>query len=280
MKSYAKINLTLEIIKKRSDGFHELKSIMQLLSLYDEIDFSFNQSDKISIISDSPMLPLDERNICFKACTKFFEITGLKTGIEIKIQKNIPMQGGLGGGSSNAALTLKILNEYFNFPLNSTELNNLAKSIGADVPFFLSEEKTALLEGIGEIITPLKSFESFPLILFFPKQGVSTKEAYQDLELNELKLNGENTSILKQALEMGLFKENIKYLHNDFEQSVYKKYPEFLELKEKIENEDSLKVLMSGSGSTIFAFFENAEKRDNAFKNLENECRSIKAETL
>lgn len=205
MNSFAKINLTLEIIKKRADGYHELKSIMQLISLHDEMDFSFNDSDNIKIISDFPNLPLDEKNICHKACTKFFAKTGLKTGIEIKILKNIPMQAGLGGGSTNAALTLKVLNEHFNYPLEHNELTELGKSIGADIPFFLSGDKTALMEGIGEIITTLKRPESLPLILFFPKQGVSTKEAYLNLNLDELNCSGQKNLDGETSSGNGIF---------------------------------------------------------------------------
>jgi len=281
VNSYAKINLTLEILKKRDDGYHNLRSIMQLIDLHDILDISLNEnSNEVKVQSSNSDVPLDCFNTCLKAANLFLAKTGIKSGINIYIEKYIPLGGGLGGGSSNAAKTLETLNSFFDKPLSDDELIEIAKSIGADVPFFLDDIKTALCENIGDQIIEITTAPPSPIILFFPDINSNTVEAYNSLDLSELKLTGEKTTFVKQAIEMDFFYDSLQYLCNDFEKSIFRKYPVLAEIKEMIKTESPSQVLMSGSGSTVFAIFKNSESRDKTYDNLRNKLKCVKSEFM
>jgi len=280
IKSYAKINLSLEIIKKREDSYHEIKSIMQKIDLHDSIEIeTLNNTSNIILTCNNPLIPTDDKNLAIKAAKAFFANSGIKSGLKIHLEKNIPTGGGLGGGSSNAAIILKALNEINNKVFDNKALNILASQIGADVAFFLEEHPTKLASGIGEKLETIKSPDSLPILLILPNIESNTNKAYQSLRLEELKSTGEKTTLLKQSLEMGFFKEGLRYMHNDFEKFVFEYIPILKEIKNILINSNSLNTLMSGSGSSIFSIFENDDILEKELTEIKKQIALINSNT-
>ncbi|MBU2099994.1 4-(cytidine 5'-diphospho)-2-C-methyl-D-erythritol kinase, partial [Candidatus Micrarchaeota archaeon] len=259
INSPAKVNLTLDIIKKREDGYHELEMVMQELELKDEIVLEEIEKNEIRIRCILPEVPINEKNLCWKAAEIIKEKKDIKKGILIRIKKKIPVAGGLGGGSSNAAATIKGLNELWELNLEEKEMQEIAEQIGMDVAFFLYGG-TAFAEGRGEKIKKIKSFPKTKMIVCNPGIPVSTKTAYSNIDYEK---SGKVLASrkLKQAIEQGKeTKELIQLIHNDFEFSVFRDFPKIEKLKEEMQ-ENSLNVLMSGSGSTVFCFPKENEAK-------------------
>lgn len=235
----AKINLSLEILGKRPDGFHELRSFFLPISLADEL--TFTTATAFSFTCSEPRIPLDEGNLVVRAAKLFGD--GTLPNLAIHLKKNIPHSAGLGGGSSDAATTLLALNELSAFPKSLAELGKIAASLGSDIPFFL-HRSAAWCEGRGEIIRPITTPNDFHILLFKPSFGVSTPWAYQNLA-SSLALPG--IPMEKQTTPFGTF-------FNDLERPVFQKYL-ILALVKKflLEHPETLGALMSGSGSTMFA---------------------------
>lgn len=272
LKTPAKINLTLEVLRKLPDGFHELRSVMaKVFGLYDEISITFEpEKDHIIVKSSNNGMPLDEKNICFKMTKKFFEETGNSAGVRIDIGKNIPIGAGLGGGSSDGAATLKILNRYFGQPLSKKKLIKMASEIGKDIPFFFSEKNSALIEGSGERISKIFDAPKLNLLLVNPKIHISTKYAFADLSpiLRKIKrIPGISAGMMK-ALKKRDADLASKYLYNDFEIVMEKKYPVIKEIKNDLLAFGASGALMSGSGSTVFGIFKNRKESVAAKKKM------------
>ncbi len=247
VKTPAKINLTLEILNKRDDGFHNLQSIMQAVSLYDYLTVETEQSNenKIELGGNSTEIPYDEKNIVYKAAKKFIEKAEIKNSkIKIYIEKHIPVAAGLAGGSTNAAGTFFALNKLFNQPLNNTEIEELCASLGSDLNFCL-HGGCSLCTSRGEITEKIPCFEQ-PVSLIKPKKlGISAKEAYSLFSSMPDKSNPDNTSKLRLLIEKGKFDKTL--LYNSFEKALFPKYEELSYLKSVLKGS-----LMSGSGSTFF----------------------------
>ncbi len=272
LKAPAKINLTLEVIKKLPSGFHEIRTVMtKLPDLYDEIFVAFDSKKSgISIRSNSRKIPSDEKNICHKVAKSFLKKIKKNVGLEIRIKKNIPVGAGLGGGSSDGAAVLKILNKHFKFPLSQKQLVNLASKIGKDIPFFFSEKNSALIEGTGEKIS--QTFEVPPLniLLINPQIHIATPLAYAKLSplLRKIKRKTKISESMIAAANNGNSKKIAKYLHNDFEIIMKKEYPIIKRLKEEFLALGADGSLMSGSGSTVFGIFESKKALSEARKKL------------
>lgn len=257
VKAPAKINYTLEIFDKRPDGYHNLKSIMQTVNLFDYLTISVSLSHENSIILDSqsPDLPLDSSNTVYRATERFLnkaKLFGLN--IHIDIEKNIPSQAGLGGGSSDAAAVLLGLNKLFLEPLSEGEINEICASIGSDVNFCM-KGGTALCTSRGEIIEPI-GFVEQDISLIKPKNfGVSTKDAYSLFASQTDKTVPNNTEKLCELMNKGQFDE--KLLFNSFEKVLFKNYPELSEVKELLPES-----LMTGSGAAFFVLREKIEDMD------------------
>lgn len=264
MKYYApaKINLSLDIIKKRSDGYHELKMIMQTVSLYDELYIEKN--DKILISSNKNHIPLDNRNLAWRAAELFLNYTNINKGCKIHLIKNIPDGAGLGGGSSDAATVLTALNEIYNTHLTEVELLNIAAKIGADVPFFIIKG-TCLAEGIGELLTKIKNKTNPFVLIYKPAFSISTKWAYENLKLNNKPQY--NVDKIVKSLE----NTNYKFddIFNYLEDVSTSKYPEILSIKNKMKKLGATGSLMSGSGSSVFGIFNNENKVKKALEHFE-----------
>ena len=262
----AKINLTLEIVNKRDDGFHNIKSIMQTISLYDYLTIKAEESHKTEIILDgnSHEIPYNEKNLVYKACRTFLEKTDINACIDIYIDKHIPISAGLAGGSTDAAGTLAGLNELFSCPLNREELHELAASLGSDLNVCL-EGGCILAEGRGEIITKLNSNLNYPVTLIKPKNlGISAKEAYMKYSALKNKPQYNMTEKMLNAIKTN--SDITGFLYNDLETAVFNDYSELQNIKAKIPE-----AIMSGSGSTYFVLKDNIDSvLDNTYQVFSN----------
>ena len=250
VKTPAKINLTLEITGKRPDGFHELKSIMQMIDLYDYLTFDIQKSEnfEINLSGSNPNIPYDDRNIVYKAIKLFMDKTNFAPHMfNIYIDKNIPSEAGLAGGSSNAAGTFLVLNEYFDNPLNKKELHELCAKLGSDLNVCL-EGGCTLAKGRGEIVEPI-TFREYPVALIKPPVGISAKEGYQKYAQME---NKQQNNFTEKMIECLSENKDIKpFLYNDLEKAVFPYYEDLQKIKSK-----NPKSIMSGSGSTYFVLNE------------------------
>lgn len=256
MESYGKINLGLDVLYKREDGYHEISTIMQQIALKDTLIIEENK-DHIIIESNSNNIPLDSRNLMYKAWEKLREKSKIKDGIKISIDKQIPIAAGLAGGSSNAAAVLKALNILWELELSQEELRNIGLEIGADVPYCIMGG-TAYAEGIGEKLTKLKSFSGKDVLLVNPGLEVSTEYVYKNLEIKK------SPRINMEKIISNLQRDDIKSLGKDLrnimEEVVIGKYPIIEEIKKEMKNCGALVTLMSGSGPTVFGIFEEKDR--------------------
>lgn len=261
-KAYAKINLSLDILRKRKDGYHELKMIMQTVSLYDEI--YIEKSDTISIECNKDDIPLNNKNLAWKAADAFFNYTSINSGCKIKLIKHIPDGAGLGGGSSDAATVLLALNEIYNTNITNEELINIAVKIGADVPFFILKG-TCLAEGIGEKLTKIENNTDPYILIHKPSFSISTKWAYENLKLD----NKNNYNVDKIVENLKDKNYNFKDIFNYLEDVSVSKYPQINDIKNKMKNYGATAALMSGSGSSVFGIFTDKNAAQTAFESFE-----------
>jgi len=271
IKTPAKVNITLDIKGKRSDGYHDVYMIMQEIPLYDII--TIEKSDTIEIKNNLPYLPCDERNIAYRSAKLFFEHTKIRGGAYIHIEKNIPVGAGLGGGSTNGAGVIMALNEMYNAKLSLKKCMELGAQIGADVPFFMLGG-TCLAEGLGEILTPIAHLPKCFMVLAKPPFSVSTKLVYQSLNLEEINKRP-NTDAVISALEQGDLKTIAKNMVNVLETVTIKKYPKINEYKKIMQRSGALGALMSGSGSTAFALFDDFNKAKNCSDTLKKQTKDV-----
>ena len=252
LRAFAKINLSLEVLGKREDGFHEIESIMQSVSLSDTV--TLDQTGKgIEIVPSDPRIPKDRKNTAYKAAQLFFDRTGTGSGVRIGITKNIPIAAGLAGGSADGAAVLSGLNKLFRAGLSDDDLLALAAEVGSDVPFCLTGG-TCRCRGRGELIDKLKDLEPTWFILVKPDFGVSTKWVYDNFDLVFIK---ENRSAGDHIPTTGI------HLYNDLEKVVVPKYPEVAEIKKKLVHLGCLQSEMSGSGPTVFGMAKDETSARN-----------------
>ncbi len=251
LSSPAKVNLTLRVLGKRDDGFHEISSLMQPLSLADRIIVNISDGDGISISCDNPTVPIDERNLVHIAASLFLEKAELKRQVDIDIIKKIPVGGGMGGGSSNAATLLMGLNELCDRPFDEQGLLELAASIGSDVPFFILESP-AVARGRGELLERV-TLPPLSYLLINPGFEVSAGWAYTNLGLTK---SGKNNNLMYLEKYPVSPKEAAGILYNDLERPVLKAHPDLIRYKCMISEHGALATLMSGSGPTVFGIFD------------------------
>lgn len=269
LKSHAKINLYLKIGKKLKNNYHNLKSVMQLIQLHDNISFEKLDEDDIIVESNNKDLE-NKNNLAYKAALLLKSKYGIKKGIKITIEKNIPLAAGLGGGSSNAANTLVALNKLWKLNLNQKKMINLASEIGSDVPFFILG-KSALVEGFGNKIKPLRKSLSANIVLVNPGIKVSTAWAYKEFDKNKSKKKvKENVKELIKAINKKDVKKISENLYNDFDPIVEKKFKTVREIKNLFKKLDALNSMVSGSGSTVFGLFDSIYTAREAYFKLKD----------
>jgi 4-diphosphocytidyl-2-C-methyl-D-erythritol kinase len=256
--SPAKINLFLIITDKRTDGYHNLVSLMCAVGLYDTVSLEFG-SQNTSIACSHPDVPEDETNLAYKAVQIFQNNYGVYDGVDIVIEKKIPVAAGLGGGSSNAAAVLSGLNIFYGYPFSLENLMTMGLAIGADVPFFLYN-KPAIASGVGEKLEYYHGLQHLKAILIFPGFGVSTPQVYKSLNLRLTKCKKK----LKQVLLNDLKFDPRYHLCNDLERVVTPRYPVISAAKEALLDLGAIGALMSGSGPTVFGLFSDADRANAA----------------
>lgn len=273
IRAPAKINIRLRVVGKRKDGYHLLDTIMVPVSLYDEIDirrlkaFDTERRDKgrrIEVICDHPSVPSGEKNLAYQAARAFLQMQGLDTQLRIRIRKRIPVGAGLGGGSSDAAAILMGLNRLLKPGLSTRRLKKLATRIGADVPFFLARG-SARARGIGERLTVIRQFPRFWVVILYPGFEVSTAWVFGHYRptLTKASVNTSITSSLRSCKKIAAM------MVNDLETVTMRRYPVIRLLKEELARHGAAGVLMSGSGSSVFALFESKRKAQRAFRRLQ-----------
>lgn len=267
LKSRAKINLSLDVMGKRPDGYHEVEMIMQQIDLYDNIWLRERDDQEIKIFTNCEYIPSNPSNIAYKAADKLRKELSISKGINIYIDKRIPVAAGLAGGSSNAAAVLQGLNTLWNLGLSKKELMDIGATIGADVPFCILGG-TALAQGIGEKLTPIDSgIRNTWFVLAKPPISVSTGEVYGQLDLSKI-VNRPNTKELIDAIVEGNLYSVSENMRNVLETITEAKYSAISEIKRKMMEYNALGAMMSGSGPTVFAIYKNYERAKSAYEHL------------
>jgi 4-diphosphocytidyl-2-C-methyl-D-erythritol kinase len=268
--SCCKVNLLLNILGKRPDGYHELETVMHPVGLCDRLEFE-RAGNGIRLTCSDPRLPVNSKNLVFRAAALFFQTTGVAEGIRIHLDKQIPVAAGLGGGSGNAAVTLLALNELFGHPLEPSKLGELAASLGSDIPFFL-QGNPALATGRGEVITPLGFFPAMRgayFVLVHPGFGISTPWAYEQLARFPASMLGiaGRAQRLITLLQTDLAAAGGEF-YNSLEANALRKYPLLELFQESFRENGAVGTLMSGSGSTTFALARSKEAAENLLERL------------
>lgn len=272
VNAYAKINLMLDIVALRTDGYHDLFMVMQSVSLCDRITISENKSKKIAISCNKDGIPLDSKNICWKAAEEFFRYTKKKNrGIHIDIQKKIPHAAGLAGGSADGAAVIKALNQIYKTELSDNELCNIGVKIGADLPFCLTGG-TRLAQGIGDVLNKLKPLKKCYIVLAKPDFDVNTGYAYKQYDTIGKTRTPDKYGMLC-AVQSGCLENICSKMENVFEQFI--EVPKRVDIKEILKNNGALGVCMSGSGPTVFGIFDDKENAENAAEALHGTAKDI-----
>lgn len=262
-KAYGKINIGLDVLRKRSDGYHEVKMIMQTVSLYDRITITRNKnSSDIVLETNLNFLPTNENNIVYKAAKLIKDEFGISDGLSIKLEKHIPVAAGMAGGSTDAATTLELLNTMYSLNLSKDDLMKRAVTLGADVPYCILKG-TALSEGIGEVLTPLKQLMPCYILIVKPPIYVSTKFVYENLRINELKSHPDIDGIV-DAISAGDLETMSQKMGNVLESVTEDNYPVISSIKKLMTQNGAISSLMSGSGPTVFGIYDNEDKINQA----------------
>ena len=269
LSSPAKLNLRLDVLGKRSGGYHDLLMVMERINLADEVELKVVERG-IIVTCDEGTIPEDESNIAYKAAKEILAYSSRNVGVEIHIKKKIPIASGMGGGSSNAAAVLKGLNHLLKLKLPREKLMAIGAKIGADVPFFLFEGP-AIASGIGDQLKKIKKIPKMSFVVVNPDIKVSTEWAYKNLGLN-----GRNRDHDKKLQEVPSIynnkKEVVKILNNDLEKVTIKEFPVIALVKELLMAHGAMAAQMTGSGSSVFGIFPDKAVLDKNFSKIENKA--------
>ncbi len=265
--AYAKINLTLDVIAKRADGYHDLKMIMQTVSLRDNLAVRRGTGEGIKTITNLGYLPDDDRNIAVKAARAFFEATGVNCdGVHIAIEKFIPVAAGLAGGSADGAAVLRALNRLYETNLSLDELCKIGVKVGADVPFCICGG-TMLAEGVGEILTPIATIPECTVVLCKPGYGMSTAKVFGSLNVDKIEKHPDTERVMR-AIEAKDISSVAVNMYNVLEEIVATERHDIKKIEEILLSSGALGAIMSGSGSTTFGIFTDEIAAKNAYKKL------------
>lgn len=268
LKAYGKINLGLDVLRRREDGYHDVRMIMQTVGLYDHLDLTRQTAPGISVETNLYYLPNNENNLVYKAAQLLMEEFHIREGIHIQVRKFIPVSAGMAGGSSDAAAVLFGVNKMFNLGLSMNDLMKRGVKIGADVPYCLMRG-TALSEGIGEILTPLPAIPQCRVLIAKPSVNVSTRSVYENLNVNELKPSMHpDIDCLLDALNRQDIYSLAAGLGNILEIVTIREFPVIQNIKDKMLEYGAIGALMSGSGPTVFGLFTNLKAAELAYEEL------------
>ncbi|MFD2730006.1 4-(cytidine 5'-diphospho)-2-C-methyl-D-erythritol kinase [Enterococcus camelliae] len=271
-KAPAKINLGLDVLYKREDGYHELEMVMASVDLADRLTFERLDENKIIIESNKAFLPLDKRNNVYQAAEKLKRRYNIKEGVKITLDKAIPVSAGLGGGSSDCAATLRGLNRLWSLDLAIEELTQIGIEVGTDVPFCLYGT-TAHILGKGEIVHQLPTMPACWVVLVKPKISVSTRKIFQQVELDQL--HHPDMEALKQAIVMNDYQKMIQAMGNSLESTTIPRYPIVQQIKDRMMKYGADIALMSGSGPTVFALCQKHSRAQRIVNGLKGFCEEV-----
>lgn len=272
MKALAKINLGLDVVRKREDGYHEVRMIMQTISLYDKIFIKKTKNTGIKVSTNLYYLPNNENNLVYKAAKLLIDEFEIKNGVSMKLEKYIPVAAGMAGGSADAAAVLIGMNKLFGLGLSRKQLMDRGVSIGADVPYCIMRG-TALAEGIGERLTKLKPLPKCYILIAKPGISVSTKFVYGNLKADEIEKHPDIDGII-EAINNADILSVAERLGNVLEDVTIREYPVIDELKQFMKDRGALNSLMSGSGPTVFGIFTDKDMADKAYMELKGDLRA------
>lgn len=268
LKAYGKINLGLDVLKKREDGYHQVRMIMQTVGLYDKIDIYLKETPGISVETNLFYLPVNENNLVYKAASLLMEEFHITHGVSLHLKKFIPVSAGMAGGSSDAAAVLFGVNKMFQLGLSREELMERGVKIGADVPYCIMRG-TALSEGIGEVITPLKAMPQCQVLIAKPGISVSTRLVYEHLDAAKLKRQDHpDIDGMMKAIDDQDIYQVAKRLGNVLEAVTIPEYPVIARIKDKMKDLGAVNSLMSGSGPTVFGIFTNPKAAQSAYEEM------------
>jgi 4-diphosphocytidyl-2-C-methyl-D-erythritol kinase len=270
LPAHAKINWTLFVLGRRADNFHELRTVFQTITLHDRLTFTRRDDERLILTCDEPSIPVDERNLVLRAALALREKYQVREGASIHLEKNIPAEAGLGGGSSDAAVALLGLAHLWQIKISREELTGIGARLGADVPFFFTGGR-ALGTGLGTEIKPLGDVSAEHLLLVKPLAKVSTPEAYKALKRPAL-TKPESDIILSISRAEARIPDSLhEALHNDFEPAIYELYPEIARARRLLIEQGARGALLAGSGASVFGIFENSEALGAAREVLKRE---------
>lgn len=266
LRAYAKVNLGLDVVRRREDGYHDVKMIMQTIQIFDQLDMEVREEPGIYLTTNLSFIPTNENNLVYKAAKLLMDRFDVKKGIKIHLEKVIPVAAGMAGGSSDAAATLVGVNQLFDLGLTQEALMELGVKIGADVPYCVMRG-TALAEGIGEILTPLAPMPACYILIGKPEVSVSTPFVYKNLKLNEHTWHPDIDGMV-QALNEGNLYGITERMGNVLETVTIPAFPEIQPIKDHMMEHGAVNAMMSGSGPTVFGIFDDREKAQWAYDKL------------
>lgn len=269
LNAYAKVNLGLDVLRRREDGYHELRMIMQTVDLYDTLTLEKTDEPGISMTCNVEGLPCDERNLVYKSAKLMFDTYRLAGGIRMHLEKRIPMAAGMAGGSTDAAAVFNGINELYELGVSKERLCELGVTIGADVPYCIIGG-TALSEGIGEVLTMLPNVPDCIVLIAKPDFDVSTKYVYENLHANSLTYHPDIDAQVA-AIRAGDLEGVVKVMDNVLETVTEKKYTEITTIKNVMEEHGAMRAMMSGSGPTVFGLYKNVKDAQAAAEAIRNE---------
>ncbi len=268
LKAHAKVNLALDVVRRREDGYHEVRMIMQTIGLHDSLEMKRERKPGIRLQTNLSYLPTDASNLVYRAADLLMKEFRISEGISIRLNKRIPVAAGMAGGSTDAAAALYGMNRLFELGLTEEQLMERGAKLGADVPYCLMRG-TALAEGIGEILTPLPPMVRCPILIAKPKESVSTQFVYQNLKLDETTVHPDVDGMIA-SLEAKDLQAIAQGLGNVLETVTIPHCPVIAELKERMRRQGALNALMSGSGPTVFGLFESEETAQLAYEDIKS----------
>lgn len=273
VKSFAKVNLGIEVLGKRGDGYHEIRTLFQTIDLCDRLEFIPLPLKEIAVKGNVTSIPWDESNLIHRAAALLKKRCATEQGVEVRVKKKIPAGRGLGGGSSNAAMTLWALNKLWMLGLEKQELKDMGAILGADVPFFF-EGGLCLGHGKGDRVIPLEDLNPYPCVLVFPSFSVSTASVYEGIHVT-LTSQNKDSKIIRF-----LDSRDLGFLDNDLEEIVFRTHPQIKVIKRTIQEQDPELTLMSGSGSAVFGLFRRKDQAENALRKLSKKYSAVLTTTL
>lgn len=264
LKALAKINLGLDVVRRREDGYHEVRMIMQTIQLYDRLDIKRTQEPGIQIQTNLSFLPVNETNLIYKAAKLLMDEFSITDGVSVKLDKRIPVAAGMAGGSTDAAAMLIGVNRLFSLGLTKRQLMERGVQIGADVPYCIMRG-TALAEGIGEALSPLPPMVKCPVLIAKPSISVSTKFVYQNLKLDDTTIHPDIDRLIDDIKAKNLH-DIAAHMGNVLETVTIPNYPVIDEIKKDMLSNGAVGAMMSGSGPTVFGLFDDEDTAKKAYK--------------